>query len=64
MFKKVKKKYAMCIICVLFTDFPESLSVLTSMFYHFEPDNDFAIRCILKTKLGISKVVVKRKASY
>jgi hypothetical protein len=45
MFEKVKKKYAICIICVSLTDFPEPPSVLTSMFYHFEPDNDFAIGC-------------------
>jgi hypothetical protein len=29
------------------TYFPEPSSVLASMFFHFEPDNDFAIRCIL-----------------
>jgi hypothetical protein len=28
------------------TYFPEPSSVLSSMFYQFEPDNDFAIRCI------------------
>jgi hypothetical protein len=42
-FEKVKKKYAICIICVSLTHFPEPSSVLASMFYHFEPDNDFAI---------------------
>jgi hypothetical protein len=31
--------------CVSLTDVPESSSVLASMFYHFEPDNDFVIRC-------------------
>jgi hypothetical protein len=28
---------------VLLTDFPDDSSVLASMFYRFEPDNDFAI---------------------
>jgi hypothetical protein len=40
MFEKVKKKY---VICISLTDFPEPPSVLASMLYHFEPDNDFAI---------------------
>jgi hypothetical protein len=31
------------------TDFPEVALVLASMFYHFEPDIDFAIRCINKS---------------
>jgi hypothetical protein len=47
MFEK-KKKYVICIIWVSLTDFPEHPSVLASMFYHVEPDNDFAIRCIQK----------------
>jgi hypothetical protein len=47
MFEKVKYTiYSMCIICVSLTDFPEPPSVLASMFYHLEPDNDFAIRCM------------------
>jgi hypothetical protein len=46
MFEKVKKKYAICIIWVLVTDFPGPSSILASMFFHFEHDNDFAIRCI------------------
>jgi hypothetical protein len=28
--------------------FPEPSSVLASMFFHVEPENDFAIRCILQ----------------
>jgi hypothetical protein len=35
------------IIIIMNTYFPEPSSVLASMFFHFEPDNDFAIRCIL-----------------
>jgi hypothetical protein len=46
MFEKVKKKHVICIICVLLTDFPERSVVSAPMFFHFEPDNDFAIRCI------------------
>jgi hypothetical protein len=46
MFEKAKKEYAICIICISLTGFPELPSVLASMFYHFEPDNDFAIGCI------------------
>jgi hypothetical protein len=46
MFEKSKKKYAICIIYVSSTDFPEPPLVLASMVYHFEFDNDFAIRCI------------------
>jgi hypothetical protein len=42
MFDKVEKKYVMCIMCVSLTDFPEPPSDLASMFYHFEPNNDFA----------------------
>jgi hypothetical protein len=36
------------------TYFPEPPSVLTTMFYHFELDDDFAIRCIhhLNTQRG------------
>jgi hypothetical protein len=47
MIEKVKKKDAICIICISLTDFPEPSSALASVLYHFEPDNDFAIRCIL-----------------
>jgi hypothetical protein len=43
MIEKVKKKYAIFIIWVSITDFPEPSLVLASMLYHFEPDNDFAI---------------------
>jgi hypothetical protein len=32
------------IIIIMNTYFPEPSLVLASMFYHFEPDNDFAIR--------------------
>jgi hypothetical protein len=28
------------------TDFPETPLALASMLYHFEPDNDFAIKCV------------------
>jgi hypothetical protein len=48
MFEKVKKKYAICIIFVSLTDFPELPLFLASMFYYFEPDNDYAIRCMSK----------------
>jgi hypothetical protein len=47
MFEKVKKKYDICIICVSLTDFREPPSVLASMFYNFELDKDFAIRCMI-----------------
>jgi hypothetical protein len=46
MFEKAKKKYVIFIIYISLTDFPEPPSVLASMFYHFEPDNDFAIKSI------------------
>jgi hypothetical protein len=45
MFEKFKKNYAICLICVSLTDFPEPHYFLASMFYYFEPDKDFAIRC-------------------
>jgi hypothetical protein len=45
---KTLSKSMSCIICVTLTDFPEPSSVLlASMFFHFEPDNDFSIRCII-----------------
>jgi hypothetical protein len=45
MFENVEKNYAICIICVSLTDkFPGPSLVLASMFHHFEPNNDFAIR--------------------
>jgi hypothetical protein len=54
MFEKVKKKYAICIIYVSLTDFPEPSSVLASS----EPDNDVAIRCMFSCTLAhvISKL--------
>jgi hypothetical protein len=51
MVEKVKEKYSICILCVSLTNFPEPLSVLAFMFYHFEPDNDYAIRCIQRILL-------------
>jgi hypothetical protein len=44
MFEKVKKMYAICIICVSLADFPEPSLFLASMFYHFEPDNDLNLQ--------------------
>jgi hypothetical protein len=32
---------------IMNTYFPESSSVLVFVYFHFEPDNDFAIRCTL-----------------
>jgi hypothetical protein len=40
-----KVKYAICIICVSLTNFPEPPTVLASIFYHFKLDSDFAIKC-------------------
>lgn len=41
-FETVKKKYAICIICVSLTDFQETLWVLDSMFYHFKSTTIFS----------------------
>jgi hypothetical protein len=46
------------IIIIMNAYFPEPPSVLASMFFHFEPDNDFAIRCILASK-SLSKMFLK-----
>jgi hypothetical protein len=51
--KSQEKVCHICIICVSLTDFPEPPSVLASMFYHFKPDNDFAIRCIQKKRATV-----------
>jgi hypothetical protein len=45
MFKKVEKSMPYAYVYSLI-NFPEPSSVSASMFYHFEPDNDFAIRCM------------------
>jgi hypothetical protein len=53
-FEKVKKKYAICIIWVSLTDFPEPPSISASVFYHFEPNNDFSIRCIYRSNIYVN----------
>jgi hypothetical protein len=63
------KKYAIWIIYVSLTDFPEPPWVLASMFYHVEPDNDFAIRCRHTGPLKINNKKYKKynkilKTSY
>jgi hypothetical protein len=45
--RKSQEKYVVCIIYVSLTDFPELPSVSASIFYHFEPDNDFSIEVYL-----------------
>jgi hypothetical protein len=50
------------IIIIMNTYFPELSLVLTSMFFHFEPDNDFAVvctrnlsyQCLLETHLFVA----------
>jgi hypothetical protein len=39
------------------TYFPEPSSVLASMFFYFEPDNGFAIRCIYTIHIDKDKTV-------
>jgi hypothetical protein len=52
MFEKAKKKYAICIICILLTDFQEPLSV-----YHFEPYNYFFNEWVAGTKKFLKIII-------
>jgi hypothetical protein len=42
------------IIIIMNTRFSEPPLVLASMFFHFEPDNDYAIRCISGFKYKVN----------
>jgi hypothetical protein len=44
--RRIDLKLQNSIKLIMNTYFPEPSSVLASMFFHFEPDNDYAIRCI------------------
>jgi hypothetical protein len=61
-FEKVKKKYAICIICISLKEIPEPQG-LASTFYHFEPDNNFAVRCMSGVDPGIKERVGQKTSS-
>jgi hypothetical protein len=47
---KTSSKSMSCIICVSSTDFPEPSSV-SVLFFHFKPDNDFAIANVYELEI-------------